>query len=149
MGRMTEKTEGFSAAERAAMKARAEELRAEGRKTKGATKAAADLEKLIEVIAEMPDGERVLAERIHLLVTEAAPQLQPKTWYGMPAYALDGKVICFFQAASKFESRYCTFGFQDEAKLDDGAMWPTSFGLTAIGDAEATTITELVKRAVG
>ena len=82
-------------------------------------------------------------------MTEAAPQLQPKTWYGMPAYALDGKIVCFFQAASKFESRYCTFGFQDEAKLDDGAMWPTSFGLTAIGDAEAATITELVTRAVG
>jgi uncharacterized protein YdhG (YjbR/CyaY superfamily) len=146
---MSKTTEGFSDAERAAMKARADELRAEGRKTKGATKAAADLEKLLEAIAAMPDDERVIAERIHLIVNEAAPQLQGKTWYGMPAWALDGKVVCFFQAASKFESRYSTFGFQDPATLDDGSMWPTSWAVTAIGPAEEAQLRDLVTKAVG
>lgn len=146
---MATTTEGFSDAERAAMKARAEELRAEGRTTKGATKAAADLEKLLEAIAAMPDDERVIAERIHLIVSETAPQLQGKTWYGMPAWALDGKVFCFFQAASKFESRYSTFGFQDAATLDDGSMWPTSWAVTAIGEAEEKQIRALVEKAVG
>lgn len=145
---MTTTTEGFSDAERAAMKARAEELRAEGRTTKGATKAAADLEKLLEAIAAMPDDERVIAERIHLIVSDTAPQLQGKTWYGMPAWALDGKVVCFFQAATKFESRYSTFGFQDPATLDDGSMWPTSWAVTAIGPAEKQLIRELVTRSV-
>ncbi|MGY6499052.1 MAG: iron chaperone [Microcella sp.] len=145
---MAEKTEGFSDAERAAMKARTDELRAEGRKTKGATKAAADLEKLLEAIAAMPDDERVIAERIHLIVSEVAPKLQGKTWYGMPAWALDGKVVCFFQAAGKFESRYNTFGFQDPATLDDGSMWPTSWAVTAIGPAEERLIRDLVARSV-
>lgn len=145
---MANTTEGFSDAERAAMKARAEELRADGRKAKGATKAAADLEKLLEAIAAMPDDERVIAERIHLIVSEAAPQLQGKTWYGMPAWALDGRVVCFFQAATKFESRYNTFGFQDPATLDDGAMWPTSWAVTAIGPAEEQQIRTLVQEAV-
>lgn len=146
---MATTTEGFSDAERAAMKTRAEELRAEGRTTKGATKAAADLEKLLEAIAAMPDDERVIAERIHLIVSETAPQLQGKTWYGMPAWALDGKVVCFFQAAGKFESRYNTFGFQDPATLDDGAMWPTSWAVTAIGTAEEQLIRDLVEKAAG
>ena len=145
---MAKTTEGFSDAERAAMKTRAEELRSEGRMTKGATKAAQELEKLLEAIAAMPDDERVVAERIHLIVAEAAPQLQAKTWYGMPAWALDGKVVCFFQAASKFESRYSTFGFQDPATLDEGTMWPTSWAVTAIGPTEEQQIRELVARSV-
>ena len=98
--------------------------------------------------AAMPDVERVVAERIHLIVTEAAPQLQAKTWYGMPAWALDGKVVCLFQAASMFESRYSTFGFQDPAALDDGTMWATSWAVTPIGAAEEPQIRELVVRTI-
>ncbi|GMA34904.1 iron chaperone [Demequina litorisediminis] len=93
-------------------------------------------------VAEMPDAERLIAERIHSLVTAAAPDLEPRTWYGMPAWAKDGKVLCFFQPATKFESRYSTFGFQDVAALDDGVMWPASFALTALGPAEEKQITE-------
>lgn len=136
---------GWSDFEKAAMKDRAEELRNQ----KGGKKAADWLADLMAKIEEMPDGERAMGERIHSLVMEAAPELQPRTWYGMLAWALDGKVLCFFQAATKFESRYSTFGFQDNAQLDDGAMWPASFALVKLGPEEEKKITELVKRAVG
>ena len=115
------KSKGFTAEERAAMKERARELKAEGRR--------ADGEKaLLAKIAEMPEPDRAMAERLHAIITASAPDLSPKTWYGMPAYAnKDGKVVCYFTAASKFNSRYATFGFNDDANLDEGAMWPTSF----------------------
>lgn len=139
-------TAGFTAEERAAMQERARELKAEGR---GGVKAAKALEDLLEKIAEMPDGDRVLAERVHAIITDVAPALAPKTWYGMPAWARDGKVLCFFQAAAKFGTRYATLGFNDVATLDDGAMWPTAFALTAITPAEEERIADLVRRAVG
>lgn len=137
---------GFTQAERDAMKARAEELKAEGRK--GAKKAD-DLEALLAKVAEMPDDERVMAERIHAIVTRVAPQLDPKTWYGMPAWASDGKVVCFFKPASKFGNRYSNLGFNDPAHLDDGNMWPTEYALLEVGDGEATKIEKLVKQAAG
>lgn len=143
---MTTKNSGFTEAERAAMKARAEELKAEGRK--GAKKAD-DLEALLAKVAEMPDDERVMAERIHAIVTRVAPQLDPKTWYGMPAWARDGKVVCFFKPASKFGNRYSNLGFNDPAQLDDGNMWPTEYALLEVGDAEAATIEKLVAQAAG
>ncbi|MFV0285110.1 MAG: iron chaperone [Demequina sp.] len=136
---------GWTDAEKAAMKERADELRSE----RGGKKKADALADLMAKVAEMPDAERLIAERIHSLVTAAAPDLEPRTWYGMPAWAKDGKVLCFFQPATKFESRYSTFGFQDVAALDDGVMWPASFALTALGPAEEKQITELVTRAVG
>ena len=144
---MAEKgTGGFTAEERDAMKERAAELRAE----KGGKKAADALEDLLKKIAEMPDDQRVMAERIHAIVTEVAPQLAPKTWYGQPAWAdADGKPVVFFQAAAKFGTRYSTLGFQEEAKLDDGAMWPTSWAITALGAAEEKEIARLVKKAAG
>lgn len=135
---------GWTEAEKAAMKERADELRAE----KGGKKKADALADLMAKVAEMPDGERAMAERLHTLVMEAAPELEPRTWYGMPAWSKDGTVLCFFQASSKFESRYSTFGFQDVAALDDGAMWPASFALVSLGPDEEARITELVKRAV-
>jgi uncharacterized protein YdhG (YjbR/CyaY superfamily) len=139
-----ESPERLSAAERAALKERTAELRAAGRGKK------ADGESdLLAKIAEMAEPDRVLAERLHALVTAAAPQLTAKTWYGMPAYALDGQVLCFFQPAAKFKARYATLGFNDNAKLDDGALWPTAYALTTLGDAEAAAITTLVKKAVG
>lgn len=134
-----EDVEGFTAEERDAMRERAKEVR-RGKKKDGT----ADL---LEKIAEMDDADRALAERLHALITEAAPGLAPKTWYGMPAYAKDGKVLCFFQAASKFGSRYATFGFNDTAKLDDGEMWPTSFALRELTPAVERRIVELVTRA--
>lgn len=136
---------GWTDAEKAAMKERADELRSE----RGGKKKADALADLMAKVAEMPDAERLIAERIHSLVTAAAPDLEPRTWYGMPAWAKDGKVLCFFQPATKFESRYSTFGFQDVAALDDGVMWPASFAITALGPAEEKQITELVTRAVG
>ena len=143
---MTTKNSGFTEAERAAMKARAEELKAEGKK---GAKRADDLEALLAKVAEMPDDERVMAERIHAIVTRVAPQLDPKTWYGMPAWARDGKVVCFFKPASKFGQRYSTLGFEDAARLDDGDMWVTSYALLAVGDAEAKKIEKLVEQAAG
>ena len=140
-------TSGFTEAERAAMKERAEELRSSGR---GARKKSDDAQALLAKIAEMPDDERILAERVHVIITAVAPDLSPKTWYGMPAYAnADGKVVVYFQAATKFESRYCTLGFNDTASLDDGTMWPTSYAITALTDADVRRIEELVARAVG
>ena len=139
--------EGFSAAEREAMKQRAAELRAEGRK--GAKKADA-LQAVLDRIADMAPQDRVLAERVHATVTATAPQLWPKTWYGMPAYANEaGKVVVFFQDAGKFEARYATLGFQDAADLDDGEMWPTSFALTGWNPTVEARVTALVKAAVG
>ena len=136
------KSEGFTPEERAAMKERARELKAEAEK--------ADLESaLLEKIAEMPPPDRAMAKRIHAIVKAGAPSLTPKTWYGMPAYANDdGKVVCYFQAASKFNARYATFGFNDTAKLDQGAMWPTSFALTELTAAEEKKIAALVRKAV-
>jgi uncharacterized protein YdhG (YjbR/CyaY superfamily) len=135
---------GFTAEERAAMKERAQELKAERRRATEADAEAAVLAK----IAEMPEPDRSMGERLHEIIKASAPVLSPKLWYGMPAYAKDGKVVCYFQGADKFKSRYATFGFNDDAHLDEGAMWPTSFALkelTAAGEAE---IRALVKRAV-
>lgn len=128
------------------MKERARELKAEARGKKQRENGERDL---LEKIAEMPEADRVLAERIHEIVKANAPSLLPKTWYGMPAYANeDGKVVCFFQAAAKFNARYATFGFNDTANLDDGAMWPTAFALKELTPAEEATIAALVRKAV-
>ncbi|MBI3166355.1 MAG: hypothetical protein HYZ24_16850 [Chloroflexi bacterium] len=143
----TQKAEGFTAEEKAAMKARAQELKAEAR----AGKDRAEGEKaILAAIAGMKDPtDRSMGKRIHEIVTAAAPALMPKTWYGMPAYAnAEGKVICFFQAASKFGVRYATFGFQPDAKIDDGNMWAASFALIKLTSAEEAKITALVKKAV-
>lgn len=143
----TKKPEGFTAEEKAAMKARAQELKAEAR----AGKDRAEGEKaVVAAIAQMKDAtDRALAKRVHEIVTSTAPTLMPKTWYGMPAYAnADGKVICFFQAASKFGVRYATFGFQPDAKLDDGNMWAASFAVIKLTAVEEAKITALVKKAV-
>jgi uncharacterized protein YdhG (YjbR/CyaY superfamily) len=142
----TPESDGFSAAEREAMKQRAAELRAEGRR--GAKKADA-LQAVLDRIASMAPQDRALAERVHATVLENAPQLWPKTWYGMPAYAnADGKVVVFFQDAGKFEARYATLGFQDTAHLDDGEMWPTSFALTGWSPAVEQRVASLVRAAV-
>jgi hypothetical protein len=140
------KYEGFSDEERAAMKERAKELKAEAR----ANKDKADGESaLLAKIAEMPEPDRSMAERLHAIIKASAPALSPKTWYGMPAYAnKDGKVICFFQSAQKFNARYATFGFSDVANLDEGAMWPTSFALKELTAADEARISALVKKAV-
>jgi uncharacterized protein YdhG (YjbR/CyaY superfamily) len=141
----TPESDGFSAAEREAMKQRAAELRAEGRQ--GAKKADA-LQAVLDRIASMAPQDRALAERVHATVLENAPQLWPKTWYGMPAYAnADGKVVVFFQDAGKFEARYATLGFQDTAHLDDGEMWPTSFALTGWSPAVEQRVASLVRAA--
>jgi uncharacterized protein YdhG (YjbR/CyaY superfamily) len=134
-------TSGFTEEERAAMKERARELKAEKKKSDGE----ADV---LAKIAEMQEPDRAMAERLHAIVKESAPALTPRTWYGMPAYAKDGKVVCFFQDAQKFKSRYATFGFGDSANLDDGAMWPTSFALRELTAAEEAKIAALVKKAV-
>src|SRR5690606_37310862 len=137
---------GFTAEEKAAMKERARELKAESRAKRKREDGERDL---LEKIAEMPESDRVIAERIHAIVTANAPDLLPKTWYGMPAYAnQEGKVVCFFQAADKFGTRYATFGFNDSAHLDDGTMWPTAFAVKGLGPEEEARIAELVKRAV-
>jgi uncharacterized protein YdhG (YjbR/CyaY superfamily) len=145
-----EKTsKGFSETERAAMRERAKELKAESRGRTKSGKADGERE-VLSKIAEMPEPDRVLAERIHEIVREHAPTLTPRTWYGMPAYAnQDGKVVCYFTAAKKFDSRYATFGFNDDAMLDDGAMWPTSYAVTELTRDVEATITGLVKKAVG
>jgi uncharacterized protein YdhG (YjbR/CyaY superfamily) len=135
------KSEGFTAEERATMRERARELKAEARKSDGE-------KALLEKIAEMKGSDRTVAERLHEIVTTTAPNLAPKTWYGMPAYAKDGKVVCFFQSAEKFGSRYATLGFSDEANLDSGSMWPTYFALRELTDAEEKKIRALVKKAV-
>ena len=134
----------FTDDEKAAMRERARELKAE---TKSRDARADGERDLLAKIAEMPPADRSMAERIHALITASAPDLAPKTWYGMPAYARDGKVVCFFKAAAKFSSRYATFGFEEEARLDDGTMWPTSFALKELTAADEARIGELVKKA--
>jgi uncharacterized protein YdhG (YjbR/CyaY superfamily) len=138
-------SKGFTAEERAAMKERAKELKAESRRDKQKADGEADL---LAKVAEMQESDRVMAERLHELVKASAPDLWPKTWYGMPAYAKDGKVLCFFQSAEKFGARYATLGFSDEANLDDGAMWPTSFALKKLTAKEEATIGKLLEKAV-
>ena len=139
------KSSGFTDDERAAMKARAQELKAEARANKNRSEGERDV---LAAIAAMKEPDRVLAKRLHAIVQEHAPDLWPKTWYGMPAYARDGKIVCFFTSAHKFNTRYATFGFNDTANLDEGAMWPTSFALKALTAAEEAKISALVKKAV-
>jgi len=139
------KNEGFSDEERDAMKERAKELKAARGRGKKADEEGAVLAK----IAEMPDADRAMAERLHAVIRAEAPGLAPKLWYGMPAYAKDGKVMCFFQSAEKFKARYATFGFNDTAALDDGSMWPTAFALTELTAADEARIGALVKQAAG
>jgi uncharacterized protein YdhG (YjbR/CyaY superfamily) len=131
------KSKGFTAEERAAMRERAQELKAEATESD-----------VLAKIAEMPEPDRIMGERLHAIIKSSAPDLSPKTWYGMPAYAKGGKVVCYFTPASKFKSRYATFGFNDEANLDEGAMWPTSFALKELNAAEEAKIGALVKKAV-
>jgi uncharacterized protein YdhG (YjbR/CyaY superfamily) len=138
--------DGFTDEERAAMKERARELKASARRGSKVDRAEAEREVLAK-IAELEEPDRTIGERIHAIVTAAAPDLLPRTWYGMPAYAKDGKVICFFQAASKFKVRYATFGFQPDARLDDGPMWATSFALTELTPMVEARITDLVRQA--
>jgi uncharacterized protein YdhG (YjbR/CyaY superfamily) len=133
---------GFTAEERAAMKERARELKA------GRTGKADGESDVLAKIAEMPEHDRAMAERLHVLITDSAPELSPKTWYGMPAYAKDDKVVCFFKGAHKFKSRYATLGFSDKANLDQGAMWPTDFALKELTAAEEKKIAALVKKAL-
>jgi uncharacterized protein YdhG (YjbR/CyaY superfamily) len=142
-----QKFEGLSDVERAAMKERTKELKAEARRSPRAGKADGESDVLAK-IAEMPEPDRAMAERLHAIIKASAPALSPKTWYGMPAYAKDGKVVCFFQSAQKFNARYATLGFSDEANLDEGAMWPTSFALKGLTAAEEKKIGALVKKAV-
>jgi uncharacterized protein YdhG (YjbR/CyaY superfamily) len=135
------KSEGFTDEERAAMKERAREQKAEAQRADGERA-------VLAKIAEMLEPDRAMAERLHEIIKASAPALSPKTWYGMPAYAKDGKVVCFFQSAQKFNSRYATLGFNDEANLDEGAMWPTSFALKELSATEEARISALVKKAV-
>jgi uncharacterized protein YdhG (YjbR/CyaY superfamily) len=138
--------EGFSAEEKAAMKEHSQELKKAARRGSRATKADAEND-LLAKIAEMEEPDRVMAERIHAIVKDNAPVLESKLWYGMPAYARDGKIVCFFQPARKFKSRYATLGFNDAANLDDGVMWPASFALTELTDDAEARIAQLVKQA--
>jgi hypothetical protein len=140
-------SEGFTDEERDAMKERAGELKAAARRGPRADRADGEGDVLAK-IAEMPEPDRSMGERLHAIVKASAPDLSPRTWYGMPAYARDGKVVCFFQAASKFKVRYATFGFSDAANLDEGAMWPTAFALTELTAADEARIGALVKKAV-
>jgi uncharacterized protein YdhG (YjbR/CyaY superfamily) len=141
------KFEGFTDEERGAMKERAQELKASARRGPGG-KEAAEESAVLAKIAELPEPDRAMAERLHAVIKASAPALSPKLWYGMPAYAKDGKVVCFFQSAQKFKSRYATFGFNDTANLDEGAMWPTAFALTELTAAAEARIGALVKKAV-
>jgi uncharacterized protein YdhG (YjbR/CyaY superfamily) len=141
------KFEGFTDEERGAMKERAQELKAAARRGPRGKKADEESAVLAK-IAEMPEPDRAMAERLHAVIKASAPALSPKLWYGMPAYAKDGKVVCFFQSAQKFKSRYATLGFNDAANLDEGAMWPTSFALKELTAAEEARIGALVKKAV-
>ena len=140
-------SERLSIEERAAIKDRAAELKAARRRGRGSEKADGESE-VLSKIAEMSPPDRALAERLHAIITAAAPGLSPKLWYGMPGYAKDGKVVCFFQSAQKFKTRYATLGFNEQANLDDGAMWPTAYALTELGEAEEAAIGALVKKAV-
>jgi len=141
------KSKGFTDEERAAMKERAQELKAAARRGPRADKADGESDVLAK-IAELPEPDRTMAKRLHAIIRASAPALSPKTWYGMPAYAKDGKVVCYFQSAQKFKSRYATFGFSDEANLDEGALWPVAFALKELTAAEEAKIGALVKKAV-
>jgi uncharacterized protein YdhG (YjbR/CyaY superfamily) len=141
--------EGFSAAERAAMKEHAKDLKAAARRGSAAEKAAEAEQAVVDKIAEMEGLDRVLAERLHAIVRASAPALAPKLWYGMPAYARDGKIVCYFKCASKFSTRYAQFGFEEAAHLDDGTVWPVVFAVTELTAADEARISELVKRAAG
>ena len=141
------KSKGFTDEERAAMKDRAQELKAAARHGPRADKADGESAVLAK-IAEMPEADRAMAERLHAIIKASAPALSPRTWYGMPAYAEDGKVVCFFQSAQKFNTRYATFGFSDTANLDEGALWPVAFALKELTPAEEARIVALVKKAV-
>ncbi|MFE5809055.1 iron chaperone [Streptomyces sp. NPDC056491] len=147
-GAVEEQADGFTDEERDAIKERAKELRAAGRRGSRAAKPDPEAEVLAK-IAEMEDADRVLAARLHAIIRAAAPDLSPKLWYGMPAYAKAGKVLCFFQSAQKFKSRYATLGFSDPANLDEGTMWPTSYALTKLTPADETLIAALIERAAG
>ncbi len=143
---INKKSKGFSDEEKAAMRNRAQELKAEARVNKNKAEGESDV---LAAIAAMPEPDRAMAQRLHAIIKASAPALSPKTWYGMPAYAnKDGKVVCFFTAASKFNSRYATFGFNDTANLDEGALWPTSFALKELTAAAEAKIGALVKKAV-
>jgi uncharacterized protein YdhG (YjbR/CyaY superfamily) len=147
-GAASDKTvEGFTAEERAAMKERARELKAASRRGPRAGKVDGESD-LLAKIAEMPESDRVMAERVHAIIKATAPDLLPRTWYGMPAYAKDGNVVCFFQDAAKFKARYATLGFSDKAHLDDGTMWPNSYAMTELTPADEARIAALVKKAV-
>ena len=138
---------GFTAEERAAMRERAKEIKADAQRSSRAGKADGESDVLAK-IAEMPEHDRSMATRLHALIKASAPALSPKLWYGMPAYARDGKIVCFFQTAQKFKTRYATLGFSDEANLDEGALWPTSYALTRLTAVEEARIAALVKKAV-
>lgn len=140
--------DGFTAEERAAMKEHAKDLK-KSASTSAADKAAEAVRDVLAKIAEMNDSDRILAERVHAVITASAPELAPKLWYGMPAYALDGKLLCHFQPAEKFKARYATIGFSDEAKLDDGALWPAAYALTEVTPEVEAQIAALLKRAMG
>jgi uncharacterized protein YdhG (YjbR/CyaY superfamily) len=142
---LNKKSKGFTDEERAAMKARAQELKAEERANKNKADGETDV---LAAIAAMPEPDRAMAQRLHELIKASAPVLTPKTWYGMPAYAKDGKVVCFFQSAQKFKTRYASFGFSDAANLDEGALWPTAFALKELTAAGEARIVALVKKAV-
>jgi uncharacterized protein YdhG (YjbR/CyaY superfamily) len=139
------RTQGFAAEEQAAMKERAKELRAEARASKSRAEGESDL---LAKIAELPEPERTMARRLHEIITTSAPVLVPRLWYGMPAYARDGKIVCFFQSAQKFNTRYATLGFNDSATLDEGTMWPTAFALKELAAVDEARISALVQRAV-
>jgi uncharacterized protein YdhG (YjbR/CyaY superfamily) len=141
----TKKSRGFTDEERAAMKERSQELKVEARANQKKADGESDL---LAKIAEMPEPDRTMAMRLHAIITATAPDLWPKTWYGMPAYAKDGKVVCFFQSAQKFDTRYATLGFSDTANLDEGAMWPVTFALKELTPTEEARIVALVKKAV-
>ena len=141
-------SKGFTEDERAAMRERAQEAKMAARRGSRRTKADGESD-VLEKIAEMPEHDRAIAERLHAIIKAAAPGLTPRTWYGMPAYAKDGKVVCFFQSGHKFKTRYATLGFSDKANLDDGAMWPNAFALKELTAAEEARIGALVKKALG
>ena len=146
MSQTNKQTKGFTSEERAAMRERAKEVKAEARANKNRAEGESDV---LAKIAEMPEPERAMAKRLHEIIKASAPALMPKLWYGMPAYTKDGKIVCFFQCAQKFNTRYATLGFNDTANLDEGAMWPTSFALKELNAAEEARIVALVKKAVG
>ncbi|GLW11209.1 hypothetical protein Misp01_63370 [Microtetraspora sp. NBRC 13810] len=145
---MSTSYQGFTAEERAAMKEHAQDQKKAARRSSRADKAAQDQRDVLAKIAEMGESDRIMAERVHAVITASAPALAPKLWYGMPAYALDGRIVCHFQSAAKFKTRYATLGFSDQANLDDGTMWPAGFALTEVTAEVEARISALVKRAV-